>query len=195
METRIYLSDVIDESDVVQKINRCIRLRTAFVEEGSQVLLSSPFARILAVRHWQERCFVCFQQLDCVSRCGACHIAHYCEFRKRASRRTLWYCAIIGSKACQKSDWKLDHRIECAIFRQLATLRLQDHQISDILLLGRVVRRIDGLALDIKTSTVSDKLNDLSISPMDLMWHSVDITNETNLLSLLTQKLGLVRGI
>ena len=102
---------------------------------------------------------------------------------------------LTGSKNCQKDDWRLDHRIECATFRQLATLRLHSDQISDLLLLGRVVRRIDGIVPSAKDGILSDKTNATNVSPMDLMWHSVDITNETNLLSLLTQKLGLVRGI
>nr|CCA24457.1 conserved hypothetical protein [Albugo laibachii Nc14] len=151
------------------------RLQSNSAEEGSRVLSSLPFAKVLSVTYWQKRCSVCFQQLHCVSRCGACHIAHYC------------------SKNCQKDDWRLDHRIECATFRQLATLRLHSDQISDLLLLGRVVRRIDGIEPLAKDGILPDKANATSVFPMDSMWHSVDLTNETHLISLLAQKLGLVR--
>ena len=68
-------------------------------------------------------------------------------------------------------------------------------QISDLLLHGRVVSRLDGLLPSAKDCIIFDKANASSNSPMVLMWHSVDLTNGTQFISLLAQKLGLVRGI
>lgn len=88
-----------------------------------------------------------------------------------------------GSRACQQKDWKPDHQVECRQLEQLVSLRLRSAQLSDLLLLGRVMRR---LSVDTKAAEVS---------PVDLVWYEADLCHETLLLTTLAQKLKLIDGI
>jgi [histone H3]-lysine4/36 N-trimethyltransferase SMYD len=93
-----------------------------------------------------------------------------------------------GSRACQQRDWKPDHVAECSTLAQLTALKLRSDQLSDVLLLGRVVRRVTAAM-----PNAGDALS-ATVSPLRLAWYEDDCTQEIELLAVLTQKLGLVRG-
>ncbi|TMW66669.1 hypothetical protein Poli38472_013981 [Pythium oligandrum] len=138
---------------------------------GALVFKAPVFAKILEPSLWATHCHHCFRakhdavtaETTGLSRCGRCRAVYYC------------------SRACQQQDWRPDHQLECTRLPQLTTLRLRSDQIADILLLGRVFRRLE-----------SSEKGSESPSPLDFVWNQADLCQETELLSMLASKLGLV---
>lgn len=92
----------------------------------------------------------------------------------------------IGSRECQQQDWKPDHQVECRQLEQIVSLRLRSPQIADMLLLGRVMRRLG--------AGESEKSAGMELSPTELVWYEGDFCQETMLLATLAQKLKLIDG-
>lgn len=93
-----------------------------------------------------------------------------------------------GSRACQTQDWKPHHQAECRRIKQLAGLNLHADQVSDVLMLGRVMRRreAEGAREDGAEATPSVS---------SLVWYEEDVASQENqLLAALAMKLGFVPG-
>ncbi len=103
--------------------------------------------------------------------------------------RKLSNCLLfLGSRDCQRADWKTNHKLECPILPQLSKLQLAFDQQMDVLLLGRVMRKLQQLQEKEK-----DKQHE--VSPLDLVWYEDDLHAQENvLIAALTQKMGLVDG-
>uniref|UniRef100_K3WVF2 MYND-type domain-containing protein n=1 Tax=Globisporangium ultimum (strain ATCC 200006 / CBS 805.95 / DAOM BR144) TaxID=431595 RepID=K3WVF2_GLOUD len=136
------------------------------VEPGDLVLQTPPFAKLLHPDLWSSQCHHCFAPAAKLSRCGRCRTAYYC------------------SRACQQKDWKPDHHVECRQLEQIVSLRLQSTQVSDMLLLGRVMRRLN--------AGQSAGSAEQGVLPTDLVWNEADFCQETLLLATLAQKLKLI---
>lgn len=150
---------------------------TAGLAAGTVVLQCAPFAKILNLDHWRSHCQFCLSAGESaegasvrkLSRCGTC--------------KTVYYC----SRECQKSDWKPDHQLECKKLSQLLQLRLRADQIADVLLLGRVMRRL-------ASSESLLQQQPETYLPTDMVWFETDLDQETVLVAALAQKLGFVGG-
>lgn len=68
------------------------------------------------------------------------------------------------------------------------SLRLRSSQLSDLLLLGRVMRRLDRASASAGVEATDE------VSPLDLVWYEADLCQETLLLATLAQKLKLLDG-
>ncbi|GLE02625.1 hypothetical protein PINS_up011466 [Pythium insidiosum] len=151
---------------------RCVELITGSsgAAPGELLLSAPPFAKLLDPSLWSERCHHCFRSADelstptqraALSRCGRCRAVYYC------------------SRACQQKDWRPDHHAECSRLAQLLALRLRKDQVSDVLLLGRVLRRAESAT---------------DVSPSQLVWFADEDDVEARLLSQLAIKLGFLDG-
>jgi hypothetical protein len=90
---------------------------------------------------------------------------------------------VAGSRECQVQDWKPDHQAECARLKQLAALKLHADQVSDVLMLGRVMRCL-GRAKGEDRDRIAG-----------LVWFEEDVASHENLLlATLAGKLQLVDG-
>ena len=88
-----------------------------------------PFAGALLPSCAEFRCAACLRDGQAggtpLLRCARC--------------KATWYC----SPACQRSDWKADHRHECGAVPGLITdPGLSDGAVADCLLLGRTLRKV-----------------------------------------------------
>lgn len=156
---RIVSDRAVDASEDVSG-DRGRRVETQIdLDAGDLALRASASAAVLLPELWGSHCHKCFATGVRLSRCGRCHTAFYC------------------SKACQQADWAPDHRRECKSMAQLAQLGLRSDQVSDVLLLGRVLRRKGGEGLQ----------------PSELVWYEEDMDDqELLLLAALAQKINLV---
>lgn len=85
-------------------------------------------------------------------------------------------------------DWKPDHQAECNRLKQLAQLNLLADQVSDIVMLGRVMRRLD-------RSKGAASEDDAEVLPTSLVWYEEDVASQENLLlATLAGKLKFVDG-
>ncbi|EEY69840.1 uncharacterized protein PITG_06353 [Phytophthora infestans T30-4] len=156
---RIVSDSAVDASEDVSG-DRGRRVETQIdLNAGDLALRASASAAVLLPELWGSHCHKCFATGVRLSRCGRCHTAFYC------------------SKACQQADWAPDHRRECKSMAQLAQIGLRSDQVSDVLLLGRVLRRKGGEGLQ----------------PSELVWYEEDMDDqELLLLAALAQKINLV---
>ncbi|KAF1329446.1 Zinc finger family protein, partial [Globisporangium splendens] len=166
-------ADATSASDRSGDCGRCVVLdpetHPKGVVPGDLVLQTPPFAKLLHPDLWSSQCHHCFAPATDaakLSRCGRCRTAYYC------------------SRACQQKDWKPDHQVECRQLEQIVSLRLQSTQVSDMLLLGRVMRRLN--------AEKSGGSAEQGVLPTDLVWYEADFCQEMLLLATLAQKLKLI---
>ncbi|XP_055349243.1 uncharacterized protein LOC129596094 [Paramacrobiotus metropolitanus] len=70
---------------------------------GDLVLSCDPFVWALESSAYKTRCAYCLQDSQELRLCSGCKLHRYCSF------------------ACQAADWKLEHKLECGMLKDLRT--------------------------------------------------------------------------
>ncbi|XP_055332463.1 uncharacterized protein LOC129584338 [Paramacrobiotus metropolitanus] len=68
---------------------------------GDVIMLCEPWVWGFDHKAYAQHCAHCFQEKEGLATCSGCHLHRYC------------------SKACQASDWKREHKLECAMLKKL----------------------------------------------------------------------------
>ncbi|KDO31893.1 hypothetical protein SPRG_03109 [Saprolegnia parasitica CBS 223.65] len=123
---------------------------TKDVAPGTLLLTSTPFATVLSPSLWTERCQACFEP-GSLARCAAASF-------------------MLGSKQCQLSDWRLQHKLECPRLERLVVTANAYSVVADALLVARTLRLVSAFPAQNEARSLDDR----STHPWNLVWSEAD---------------------